>query len=63
MPDTATIERMEAIREEEKMMRILYRIAVEIKKGNLPPSYSKKGAELASKYEGEALEEYAYGGY
>lgn len=64
MPDeVATLEKADALREEEKKMRILYRIAQQIKAGTLPASYSIKGAELATKYSGEELEEYAWGGY
>lgn len=63
MPETASIETMDKLREEEQKMRTLYRIAVAIKKGEIPASYSKKAAELATKYEGEELEEYAFGGH
>ncbi len=51
------------LREEEKKLRILFRIAVQIKAGSLPESYSQKGKELADKYEGEDLEGYAYGDF
>ena len=51
------------LREEEKKLRILFRIAVQIKAGSLPESYSQKGKELANKYEGEDLEGYAYGDF
>ncbi len=61
MPDeSATPSKM---KEKERKLQILYRIAVDIKKGTIPASYSKKGAELADKYPGEELEAYAYGGY
>lgn len=43
--------------------RTLYCIAMSIKKGDTPASYSKKAAELAQKHEGEKLEEYCYGTY
>ncbi len=56
------MEVADEIREEEKKMRILFRIAQQIKSGTLPASYSKKGAEMAANYEGEELEEYAWGG-
>ena len=61
--EVATMEQAEGLQEEVKRLKILYRIALDIKKGVIPVSFSKKGAELASKYEGEQLEEYAYGGY
>ena len=60
---TAMLEAAEELREEEKKMRILFRIALDIKAGRLPVSFSTKGAELADKYDGEELEEYAWGGY
>ena len=50
------MEKLEGLKKKEREMRILYSIAVDIKAGNLPASYSKKGAELAEKYSGEQLE-------
>ena len=47
--------------EKNKDMRRLYRIALDIKAGRLPVTFSKKGAELASKFEGEELEKVAFG--
>lgn len=61
MPDEATIEKMEEATKEQQRMRTLFRIAVDIKAQRLPASYSKKAAELAEKYSGEELEEYAWG--
>ncbi len=61
--DVATIEQADSLEEEVKRMKILFRIAVQIKAGSLPESYSAKGTELANRYPGEELEEYAYGGY
>lgn len=62
MPETKPDKKLDKLKEEERKMRTLYRIAVDIKKGTIPSTYSKKGAELAEKYSGEELEEYAYGG-
>ena len=58
----ATMEKAEELDDKVKKLRILYRIAQQIKAGTLPASYSIKGAELAAKYSGEELEEYAWGG-
>jgi len=55
-----TIEEANELRDMEKKLKILFRIAVQIKAGSLPEDYSAKGAELANKYEGEELEAYAY---
>lgn len=61
MPDEATIEKMEEVTKEQRRMRTLFQIAVDIKAERLPASYSEKGAELAEKYSGEELEEMAWG--
>lgn len=59
--EVGTIEEANELRDMEKMLKILFRIAVDIKAGLLPETYSAKGAELAKKYEGEDLEAYAFG--
>lgn len=61
MPDEATIEKMEEVTKEQRRMRTLFQIAVDIKAERLPRSYSEKAAELADKYSGEELEEMAWG--
>lgn len=61
--EAVTMEKADVMSEVVKKMKILFRIALDIKAGRLPDSFSTKGAELAAKYEGEELEEYAYGGY
>ena len=61
--EVGTMEEATELKKMEKRLKILFRIAVQIKAGSLPETYSAKGAELASKYEGEDLEEYAYEGY
>ena len=58
--DVGTIEEASELRDLEKRLKILFRIAVQIKAGNLPETYSSEGSRLAAKYEGEELEEYAY---
>ena len=58
--EVGTIEEANELKEMEKKLKILFRIAVDIKAGILPETYSAKGAELANKYEGEELEEYAF---
>jgi len=60
--ETQSTEKLEELREKEKERQILFRIALSIKKGETPASYSKKAAALAEKYEGEELEKLAYGG-
>ena len=55
-----TIEEANELKEMEKRLKILFRIAVDIKAGSLPETYSAEGARLAAKYEGEDLEAYAY---
>lgn len=58
--EAGTIEEANDLRDLEKRLKILFRIAVQIKAGNLPETYSAEGARLAAKYEGEELEAYAY---
>ena len=58
--EVGTIEEANELKEMEKMLKILFRIAVDIKAGILPETYSAEGARLAAKYEGEELEAYAY---
>ncbi len=58
-----TMEMATDMTETIKQMRILFQIAVDIKAGRLPEDYSAKGAELAAKFEGEELEEFAFGSY
>jgi len=60
---TPNLEALKKAEEKERKMRTLFCIAVDIKAGRLPATYSKKAAELAEKYSGEDLEAYAYGGY
>lgn len=55
-----TIEEANELKEMEKKLKILFRIAVQIKAGTLPESYSAEGARLAAKYQGEELEAYAF---
>ncbi len=58
--EVGTMEEATELKEMEKKLKILFRIAVQIKAGSLPETYSVKGTELAKKYEGEDLEAYAY---
>ena len=63
MPEGLVAEEMTELLDQQKELQTLFMIAVDIKAGRLPESYSVKGTEFANKYEGEELEKFAFGSF